>query len=88
MAHNIDDDESKVLAGIKMLAEGEMKEKLLETFVQIRHGDLGNTSRGNISKKMLVDASYEKNTKYFQRNQQHRKPRSFTLEKSFMRFII
>lgn len=79
MAHTNDDDESKVLAGIKMLAEGEMKEKLLETFSQIRHKDLGNTSKGNISKALFVDASYDKSTKSFQRNQQHTKPRSLTL---------
>jgi len=29
MAHTIDDDESKVLSNIKILAEGELKEKLL-----------------------------------------------------------
>lgn len=63
MAHIIDDDESKFLAGIKMLTEGEMKEKLLETFLQNKHRDLDNTSKGNISKALFVDAYYEKNKK-------------------------
>ena len=79
MAHTIDDDESKVLANIRMLAEGEMKEKLLETFLQIKHRDLGNTSTGNIQKSLFVDASYQKNVQYYQGNQQHTKPRSLTL---------
>lgn len=79
MAHTIDDDESKVLVGIKMHVEGEMKEKLLETFLQIRQKDFGNTLKGNISISLFVDSSYEENTKYFQRNQKHTKPRSLTL---------
>ena len=33
MAKNIDDSETKLLAQIKALGEGEMKEKLLETFL-------------------------------------------------------
>ena len=34
MMNIVDDEEAKVLAGIKILPEGEMKERLMETFLQ------------------------------------------------------
>ena len=37
MAHTIDDGESKAFSSIKMIGEEELKEKLLETFLQTMH---------------------------------------------------
>jgi len=72
MAHTIDDDESKVLSSIKMLGEGELKEKLLETFLQTMHIGTSSSSKGTISKALFVDASYE--TKSFKINQENTNP--------------
>jgi len=43
------------------------------------HRGTSSSSKGTISKALYVDASYDKNTKSFQRNQQRTKPRSLTL---------
>ena len=80
MAHNIEDDDSKVLSSIKMLVEGEMKEKMLDAFLQTMHKEQGRScSKKNQAKTLFVDGSYEKNTRSFQRNKEHTKPRSLTL---------
>lgn len=57
----------KFFAQIRAMEEGELKSRLLETFMQ----NSSTSSNTRVSKKpIFVDASYEKNTKSYLRQQQ------------------
>ena len=59
-----------------------MKENLLETFLNTMHKNQERSSKTaskTESKALFVDASFEKNTRAFQRSQQQSKARSLTL---------
>ncbi len=78
----MDDAETKLLAQIKTLGEGEMKEKLLETFLSTMHKNQGSSSKTASKtepKALFIDASFERNTRSFQRSQQNSKTRALTL---------
>lgn len=83
VAHISDDEEAKALSGIKMLPKGEMKENLMETFLQTMLKNQGSTStptsKGIVSRALFVDTPYQKNTKSFQRNHQPDKQRVLTI---------
>lgn len=66
----------KFFAQIRAMEEGELKSRLLETFMQYS----STSSNTRVSKKpIFVDASYEKNTKSYLRQQQANKVRPLTL---------
>lgn len=72
MAQTIDDAETKLLAQIRTLREGELKEKLLETFLSTMHKKQGHCSKSSSKiefKALFIDASFERNTRVFQRSQ-------------------
>lgn len=59
-----------------------MKEKLLETFLSIMHKNQGSSSNAASKiepKTLFINASFERNTRYFQRSQHKSKTRSLTL---------
>lgn len=66
----------KFFAQIRAMEEGELKSRLLETFMQ----NSSTSSNTRVSKKpIFVDASYEKNTKSYLWQQQANKVRPLTL---------
>jgi len=72
MAQTMDDVETKLLAHIKTLGEGEMKEKLLETFLSTMHKNQGSSSKTTSKTKpkaLFIDASFERNTRSYKRSQ-------------------
>lgn len=77
MTHISDDEEAKALGGIKILVEGEMKEKMMDTFLRTMLKKKGSTysptRKGIFPKSLFVDGIYENNTKLFQRNHQQDK---------------
>lgn len=66
-------NKKKLPSQIRTLGEGEMKEKLLETFLSTIHKNQGYSSK-NASKTepkaLFIDASFERNRTCFQRSEQ------------------
>lgn len=60
-----EEDEIKILSQIRAMEEGEMKNHLMEAFMD----QMKSSSRSSSNKPLFIDASYEKNAKTFQRHQ-------------------
>jgi len=73
----IEEDEIKILSQIRAMEDGEMKSRLTEAFMdQLK----SSSSRNSGKKPLFVDASFERNTRSFQRHQEKPdKVRSLTL---------
>ena len=69
-----DEDEMKIFAHIRAMEEGDLKNKLLETFMQ----QTSSSSRAN-KKPIFPEASYYRNTKAYQRDHKKSKVRPLTL---------
>jgi len=64
--HNTGDQEAQMLAQIKALLEGEMKNSLLDTFVKTVKTDQRNkTVESSKREPLFIDAYYDRNTKTF-----------------------
>jgi len=73
----IEEEEFKILSQIRAMEEGDMKEILIAAFMdQLR---VSGSSKNTVKKPLFVDASFERNTKLFQKHQPHDKVRSLTL---------
>ena len=77
MAQTADEEELKIMSQIHAMEEGEMKYKLLETFMNQIHSS--SSCKASTKKPIFVDASYELKTKAFQRDQLQSKFRALTL---------
>lgn len=83
MAKTMDDVETKLLSQIKTLGEEEMKENLLEFFLSTMHKNQGSSSKTASKTKpkaLIINASFGRNTRSFQRSQQKSNTRALTLE--------
>ena len=77
MAQIADEEELKILSQIQAMEEGEMKNRLTEPFME-QLSTRASKNSGN--KSLFIDASFERNTKSFQRHQEkHDRVRSLTL---------
>lgn len=70
-----EEDEIKILSEIRAMEEEEMKNRLMEAFMD----QMKSSSRSSSKKPLFIDASYENNAKSFQRHQQQDKVHALTL---------
>lgn len=63
MAQTTKEEELKLLAQIRAMEEGDMKNRLLEAFLDQLH--FSTSSKSSSKKPLYVDPSYERNTKSF-----------------------
>ena len=62
----IDEDELNIFAHLCAMEEGDLKNRLLETFMS----QTSSASKSACKKPLFLEASYQRNTKAYQRDQQ------------------